>query len=563
MLLGESVNFDAVVIGAGVTGMYQLFRLRELGLSVRGFEKNGDVGGTWNMNRYPGCRLDSESYTYAYSFLKDLLAEWDWREEFAAQPDLNEFFSRAADRMDIRKNIQFNTVVVKAAYDERNNHWELELDNAEVVTCRFLLTCMGVLSNPITPKFKGMELFRGKSFHSYYWPHAQEGFGGKHFDFAGKRVGVIGTGATGVQIISEVAKTARELFVFQRHPNWCAPLCNAPIESERMADIRERYQEIFDKCNSTWGGFKHDFQYGKVSEHTKSERDAILEDLYARPGFGIWLGHYADLFTDKQANATISEFIAKKIRSRVKDPKIAEKLIPKDHGFGLKRVPMETRYYEVFNQPNVHLVDILENPIEEITPEGIRTVADHYDLDVIIYATGFDAIVGAFKAINIHGRGGKTLKEEWAEGPFTYLGLQVPGFPNLFTVLGAHNGATFCNVPRCAEWQADWVSNFFEYIVEHGVETVEADRKAAETWTTHCYEVVKDSLFPGFTHSYFFATFGSGERRRERFLFYFGGNPLYRQKCGEVVAHGYEGFILKRSGVPETRSDAREGAAQI
>ncbi len=555
MSRSEAADFDAVVIGAGVTGMYQLYRLRELGLNVRGYEKNGDVGGTWNMNRYPGCRLDSESYTYAYSFLKDLLDEWDWREEFAAQPDLNEFFSRAADKMDIRKDIQFNMVVAKAVYDEARNLWELELDNAQVVTTRFLITCMGVLSNPIMPKFKNMDLFRGRSFHSYYWPHERDGFGGKQVDLTGKRVGVIGTGATGVQIISEVAKTAGELFVFQRHPNWCAPLCNAPISSERMADIRRSYGEIFDRCASTWGGFKHDFQYATVNDHSPEEREALLEQLYAQPGFGIWLGHYADTLMDRDANNITSDFIARKIRSRVKDPKVADKLIPKDHGFGLKRVPMETRYYEVYNQPNVHLVDILENPIEEMTPQGIRTAAEHYDLDVIIYATGFDAIIGAFKAVTIHGRDGKTLREEWADGPFTYLGLQVPGFPNLFTLLGAHNGATFCNVPRCAEWQANWVTDFFKRIVEQDIVRVEAEQQAAEAWTEHCYDVVKGSLFPSYTHSYFFQAFGAPDKRQDRFLFYFGGNPLYRQKCNEVAANGYAGFVMASSG---TRSERLE-----
>jgi cyclohexanone monooxygenase len=557
----KSIDFDAVVIGAGLTGMYQLYRLRSLGLKVRGFDKNGEVGGTWNMNRYPGCRLDSESYTYAYSFLKDLLEEWDWKEEFASQPELNEFFSKAADKMDIRKDIQFNTGVVNAIFDESRNLWELELDNADVVTCRFLVTCMGVLSNPIMPNIKGNELFRGRSFHSYYWPHEKNSFGGKQVDFAGKRVGVIGTGATGVQIITEVAKTAGELFVFQRHANWCAPLCNTPIEPDRMANIRQNYAEIFATCDATWGGFKHEFRYGSVKEHSKAEREALFEQLYNEPGFGIWLGHYLDTLLDKDANAIISEFMEKKIRGRINDQKIADKLIPKDHGFGIKRVPMETNYYEVYNQPNVHLVDIMENPIEEITPEGIRTTAEHYDLDVIIYATGFDAIIGAFKAVNFHGRGGKTLKEAWADGPFTYLGLQIPDFPNLFTVLGAHNGATFCNVSRCAEWQADWITAFFKHIVETGTELVEADPEAAEAWTEHCYEVVKNSLFPGYTHSYFFQAFGSAEKSRDRFLFYFGGNPLYRQKCSEVASNGYEGFNLTKAAQSEEAMQVPESVA--
>lgn len=544
MAENSELDFDVILIGAGITGMHTLYELRQLGLRVHAFEKNGDVGGTWNMNRYPGCKLDSESYTYAYSFLPDLLQEWDWSHEFASQPELNEFFSRAADKMDVRKDVTFNTRIVKAIFDDRENTWTVELDNAEVFKSRYLVTCVGALSNPNMPKFEGMDLFRGEAYHSYYWPHERNGFGGQKVDFAGKKVGVIGTGATGVQIISEVAKTAGELYVFQRHPNWCAPLCDKPIDPERMADIKARYQEIFDKCEATNSGFQHDFMYETAEGTTHEEREALFEELYNQSGYAIWVGHYADMFTDPKVNAYITDFIAKKIRERVKDPMIAEKLIPKDHGFGLKRVPMESFYYEVYNQDNVHLVDIKEDPIVEMNPDGIRTESAQYDLDVIIYATGFDAIIGGLKQMDIRGIGGKTLKEAWADGPFTYLGLQIPEFPNMFTLIAAHNGATFCNIPRCSEAQVGWVTDLFQYMADHGIERIEADEKAAEEWTQHVYEVASKTLLTTMTQSWFWGEFGKGAKRGHKLLVYNGGNPAYRAKVEEVKAKGYEGFIM-------------------
>lgn len=540
------LDYDAIIIGAGITGMNMLYRLRKLGLSVRVIEKNGDIGGTWNMNRYPGCRLDSESYTYAYSFLPELLQEWDWTHEFATQPQLMEFFSKAADRMDVRKDISFNTRVVKAIFDNDGNDWTVELDNAEVVKSRFLFTAVGALSTPNMPKYPGMDLFRGETYHTYYWPHDRDGFGGKDVSFEGKRVGVIGTGATGVQVIQEVAKTAKELFVFQRSPNWCAPLCNIEIDPERMADIKKRYHEIFAHCESTNGGFQHDFKYESTEGTTHEEREALFEEMYNQPGYAIWVGHYGDTFTDEKANGYITDFIARKIRERVKDQAVAEKLIPKDHGFGLKRVPMETNYYEVYNQDNVHLVDIKENPIEEMTPEGIRTTAELYELDMIIYATGFDAIIGGLKEMDIRGIGGKTLKEAWENGPFTYLGLQIPEFPNLITLVGAHNGATFCNIPRCSEAQVGWVADMFAHIVENGIERVEADEKAAEEWTQHVYEVADATLLTTAKNSWFWGEFGKGPERGHRLLVYNGGNPAYRERVDQVKADGYAGFIMRQ-----------------
>lgn len=546
MTESRTIDHDVIIIGAGITGMYMLYRLRKLGLNVRIVEKNGDVGGTWNMNRYPGCRLDSESYTYAYSFLPELLQEWDWTNEFATQPELMEFFSKAADRMDVRKDITFNVKVVRALYDDSDNTWSVELDNAEVLRSRFVLTAVGALSTPNMPNYPGMDLFRGETYHSYYWPHERGGYGGKDVSFAGKKVAVIGTGATGVQIIQEVAKTADQLYVFQRSPNWCAPLCNKPITPERMAEIKARYREIFDKCESTNSGFQHDFMYESSEGTTAEEREALFNELYEQSGYAIWVGHYADIFTDPKANGYITDFIARKIRERVKDPKIAEKLIPRDHGFGLKRVPMETKYYEVYNQPNVTLVDVREDPIVELDPDGIRTTAAKYDVDMIIYATGFDAIIGGLKEMDIRGVGGKTLKEAWFNGPFTYLGLQVPQFPNFFTLIAAHNGATFCNIPRCSEAQVEWVAEMFRHIVEEGIDRVEAEEQAAEDWTKHVYEVANATLLTTATNSWFWGTFGKGAERGHKLLVYNGGNPAYRQKVEEVRRNGYEGFIMRQ-----------------
>lgn len=540
----SKLDVDVIIVGAGLTGMYLLWKLRKLGLSVQAIEKNGDVGGTWNMNRYPGCKLDSESYTYAYSFLPELLQEWDWQREFATQPELMEFFSRAADKMDVRKDILFNTSVTKAVFDAKENSWTVELDNAQVLRSRWVLTCVGALSNPNKPTYPGMDLFRGESYHSYFWPHERNGFGGKQVDFTGKRIGVIGTGATGVQIITEVAKTAGQVTVYQRHPNWCAPLCDKPIEPERMADIKARYQEIFAVCESTNSGFQHDFMYETAAGTTAEERDALFEELYNQSGYAIWVGHYGDMFTDPVVNSYISDFIAKKIRQRVKDPLIAEKLIPHDHGFGLKRVPMESQYYEVYNQPNVRLVDLNETPITEMTSEGIRTSTELHELDIIIYATGFDAIIGGLKAIDFHGLCGKTLKEAWENGPFTYLGLQIPEFPNLFTMIAAHNGATFCNIPRCAEAQVNWVTDLFAHIVENGVERVEAEVSKAEEWTQHVYDVANQTLLTTATGSWFWGEFGKGAARGHKLLVYNGGNRTYRAKVAEVEAHGYEGFVM-------------------
>jgi cation diffusion facilitator CzcD-associated flavoprotein CzcO len=381
-------QYDAIIIGAGISGLYQLLRLRQLGMTVRVFEAGTGVGGTWYWNRYPGARFDSESYSYSYSFSEELLQEWDWSEHFAGQPETLRYLNHVADKFDLRKNIQFRSRVTSAHFQDAANSWDVTLEDGSQARSRFLITAIGPLSAPTMPTIPGVDTFKGQSFHTARWPH-------EPVSFEGKRVAVIGTGATGVQTIQEVAKTAGSLTVFQRTPNWCAPLLNSKIDAAEMAKIRANYPEMFKRCRETFACFIHTLDPRGTFEVSDEEREATYERLYATPGFGIWQGNFRDMLTDRKANALISDFVARKIRQRVKDPAVADKLIPKNHGFGTRRVPLETKYYEVYNQDNVTLVDILETPIERITPTGVKTSAAAYEFDLIVYATGFDAITGS------------------------------------------------------------------------------------------------------------------------------------------------------------------------
>ena len=545
-LKASAVDFDVIIIGAGISGMYQLYRLRELGLSVRVYEAGTGVGGTWYWNRYPGCRFDSESYSYGYSFSDELLDEWDWSEHFAAQPETLQYLNFVADKFDLRRDIQFESRVAKARYKESNYYWEVELEDGSTQRAKFLISATGPLSAPQMPVINGIDTFAGEAYHTALWPHDPNGFGGrKDIDFSNKRVGVIGTGATAVQLIQEVAKTAGELFVFQRTPNWCAPLHNSPITEDEQRKIKASYADIFKRCNETFGAFLHKMDSRSALEVSAEERKAFFEKLYNEPGFGIWLGNYRDTMTDTAANDLLSEFIADKIRERVTDPVVAEKLIPKNHGFGTRRVPMETRYYEVYNQDNVALVDIKASPIECVTPEGIKTGDDVYPLDMIIFATGFDAVMGALNRIDISGRGGQKLKDKWANGPRTYLGMQTAGFPNLFTLVGPHNGATFCNIPRCIEQNVEWVTDAIQYLRERECGHIEPTVEAEDAWTVHVDETAAGTLFPTADSWFMGINENIPGRQKRTFLLYAGGAPLYKEKCDEVAAKGYEGFIIQ------------------
>ena len=536
-----SKQYDAIIIGAGISGMYQLHKLREQGLSVKVFEAGSGVGGTWYWNKYPGCRFDSESYTYGYSWSDEVLQEWNWTERFAPQPETERYLNFVADKFDFRKDIQFDSKISKATFDEANSQWEVELEDGNTARAEFLISATGPLNAYTLPRIPGIDSFKGDWAHTARYP--KEGFGGKGTDFSGKRVGVIGTGATGVQVIQEVAKTADSLTVFQLAPEWCAPLKNSPLDQSEMDDIKANYKKIFAECNETFGAFHHKFDERSALDVPADEREAFFEMRYDEPGFGIWLANFRDIMTDRKANDLITDFVARKIRSRVNDPKTAEDLIPKDHGFGTRRVPMETKYFECYNQDNVKLVNLKETPIEAITPTGVKCSDKDYDLDIIIYATGFDAVTGSLKRIDITGKGGQKLTDKWADGPRTLLGMQAAGFPNLFTLVGPHNGATFCNIPRCIEQNVEWVTDAISYMKKKDLHQMEPTLEAEDAWTAHVDETAEGTLFPT-ADSWFMGVNLNDPTKKRTFMLYAGGQREYKARCNEVAENDYKGFVL-------------------
>ncbi len=530
-----ATRYDAIIIGAGMSGLYQLYRLRQLGLRVLVLEAGTGVGGTWYWNRYPGARFDSESYSYAYSFSPELLAEWDWGEHFAGQPETLRYLNHVADRFDLRRDIQFRSRVVSAHYQDAARRWDITLEDGQCVAARFMITAIGPLSAPTMPTIPGVDSFKGQSFHTARWPH-------EPVDLAGKRIAVIGTGATGVQTIQEVAKTAGHLTVFQRTPNWCAPLLNARISPEEMVRIRAGYPQMFQRCQETFGCFLHTPEPRGTFEVSDAEREAFWEKRYAEPGFGIWQGNFRDILTDRKANAALSDFVARKIRQRVKDQTVAEKLIPKNHGFGTRRVPLETKYYEVYNQDNVTLVDLLATPIERITPTGIKTSDADYAFDIIIYATGFDAITGSFDRIDIRGAGGRRLKDKWQGGPMTYLGVMVDGFPNMMMLIGPHTALG--NIPRSIEYNVDWVTGLMRHARDHALTRVEATEAGVISWTDHV-KALGVGLLSNEVDSWMTGVNRNVAGKQVRIINrYSGSAPDYRAKCDAVAAKGYEGVTL-------------------
>ena len=530
-LVEEVDQFDVIILGAGVTGLYQLYRLRQLGLSVRVFEEGGGVGGTWYWNRYPGARFDSESYTYGYSFSEELLQEWDWKEHYSGQPENERYLNYVADKFDLRRDIQLNAHVSTAVYDERLNRWQVQTEDGQQAAAQFLITAVGLLSARYVPDFPGLEVFEGDWCHTNRWPH--EGM-----DLAGKRVGVVGTGATAVQLIPEIAREVAHLTVFQRTANFCAPLRNGPIDPEWQREIKASYPEIIKKCMETPGSFIHQFDPRSALEVSPEERLAQYERLWAEPGFKKWLANFHDVMMPGEANEDYAEFFRDKIRERVKDPVVAEKLVPKDHMFGSKRLPCETGYYEVYNQDNVLLVDVREAPIERIIPNGVKTANAEYELDVIIFATGYDAVTGSLTRIDIRGEGGQTIKDKYAAGPRTFMGIQSAGFPNLFSI----NAASVGNFVRAAEPLVEWVSDCICYVREHQFTRISATPQAEEAWTKHIAEVSAGSLRTK-ADSWFVGANIPGKARV--LLLSPDSAPVMRAKRAAVAANGYEGFSLQ------------------
>ncbi len=549
----SQTHYEVIVIGAGVAGIYQIKRLADLGIDATVLEAAPDLGGTWYWNRYPGARFDSESYTYGYSFSKELLNEWHWKERFSGQPENLRYLNYVAEKFDLRRHMQFNCRVEAMAFDEEENLWRLSLDDGRELTCRFVMMALGLLSTPTYPRIPGMERFKGRSFHTFHWPH-------EPLDLSGKRVAVIGTGATAIQVIAEIADKVGQLTVFQRRPNWSAPLNNGPISEAEMADIRARYEEIFAACARSPGGFEHEPDRRGFYEVSAEERRALWDRLYDEPGFGIWLANFREIFMDEAANAELSAYIAERIRGRVKDQAVAEKLIPKDHGFGVQRVPLETRYFEVYNRDNVELVDISETPIEAVTETGLRTSARAFDFDIIVYATGFDAITGAFDHIDIQGAGGQRLREKWAEGPSTFLGLMIHGFPNLFMAGGPQSGSASTNYPRGIETAVNWCTDLLQHIRARGHVRAEATAEAEARWTAHVTKMYASMLmrkakswFTGYN-----SNVPGHEQGKIRYFVYNGGAPKYVARIEEVAAMGYEGIDFSPASAPAARAPAVE-----
>jgi cation diffusion facilitator CzcD-associated flavoprotein CzcO len=534
----HSPDYDAIVVGTGVCGIFQAYRLQELGFRWTAIERGADVGGTWYWNRYPGCRFDSESETYGYLFSRELFQEWTWKERFAPREETERYLQHVVEKYGLRRHMQFNCTVTSARWDEDCRFWKVALSDGRSLSTRFLLTALGFLSAPTLPRYPGVDRFRGASFHTYHAPKDP-------IDYRGKRVAVIGTGSTGVQVICEIADKVASLTVFQRRPNWCAPLNNAAFTVEETAELKDRYEETLEACRATPSGYFHSTVPTCTFEVPKTEREAFWEKLYAGRGFGVWLGNYKDVLTDPAANAEYSKFIANKIRQRIKDPALAEKMIPTDHGFGTRRVPMERSYYEAFNRENVELIDLEATPIKQITEAGVETTTKQFPFDIIVYATGFDAIIGSYEKLNVVGRDGLRLMDKWKDGPRTVFGIAVPGFPNLFTLAGPQSGSVATNFPRGIEDAVNWSSNLLAYLRNRGCTRIEAAEAAEVQWLAEVQKWSKRILF-GQENSWFTGYNTNVDRKRaDAALIYAGGQIRYRKILAQQADSGYPAFDLQ------------------
>ena len=532
----EAQAYDAIIVGAGFSGLYQLHKLRdELGLRVKILEKGGEIGGTWYWNRYPGARCDSESYYYCYSFNKEIEQQWEWSERYPEHSEIRRYLNFVADRLDLKRDVQLSTEVSGARFDEKRNHWLISTKSGELFEARFLVTAVGCLSTANVPKIPGLESFKGEWYHTGAWPI--EGV-----DFAGKRVGQIGTGSTGIQAAPVIAAEAAHLTVFQRTANYSIPARNRPMSADEIREIKATYPEIWQKARDATNGHPFDVPTRSALSVSDEERDAIFEQAWERGGLRF-RASFNDVLTNKAANDTASDFLRRKIREVVKDPEVAERLTPRDHGFATKRPPIDTAYFETFNRENVLLVDLKSEPIVAITGNGIRTTERDYELDVIVFATGFDALTGPLLALNIEGENGLTLASAWAEGPRTYLGLQTPGFPNLFMITGPGSPSVLTNMPVAIEQHVDWITECIRHMRDDGLERIEPNAEAAETWVEHVNEAANATLLPMASSSWYLGANVPGKPRV--FMPYAGGMARYAGICKDVAQDGYRGFALR------------------
>jgi cyclohexanone monooxygenase len=530
---GPISQLDAVVVGAGFSGLYMLYRLRESGLAVRVFEAGEGVGGTWYWNRYPGARCDSPSVHYSYSFSPELEQEWEWTERYPTQPEILRYLNHVADRFDLRRDIQFNTRVVAASYDDVTKRWLIETDRGEQVSTRYLITAVGCLSTPNAPRFRGLEAFKGEVYHTGRWPH--EGV-----DLTGKRVGVIGTGSTGIQAIPRIARQAAHVTVFQRTPNYSIPARNRPLEPEEKAHIKENYRTLRQRDRESPAGLSISYNPQSALAVSPEERQRKFEEVWQIGGTQM-LGAFSDVTVNLEANTYLADFVRAKIGEMVHNPEVARKLMPHDHPIGTKRICIDTEYYETYNRENVSLVDVRTSSIQEITPTGLRTQDAEYELDVIVFATGFDAMTGSLFNLNIRGKNGESLREKWAAGPRTYLGLMSAGFPNLFMITGPGSPSVLSNMTTSIEQHVEWITDCIRYMQEQHFSQLEPEVEAEDAWVTHVNEVASRTLYP-LANSWYLGANIPGKVRI--FMPYVGGVGNYRIKCQEIADKGYKGFIL-------------------
>ncbi|GHE79834.1 cyclohexanone monooxygenase [Amycolatopsis deserti] len=537
MVSPEPPTQDAIVIGAGFAGLYAVHVLRnQRNLRVIGFDAAGDVGGTWYWNRYPGARVDIESVHYSYSFDDELQQEWHWTERFPAQAEILSYLEHVADRYDLRRSFRFNTRITSLTWDDAESLWTATTSTGQTHRARFVISGAGTLSVPKKPEFPGVEDFAGEVLMTGNWPHHE-------VSFAGKRVGIIGVGSSGLQAISEIAKTAGHLTVLQRTPNYATPIGNYPTRPKEEAAEKADYRAIRDASRNHFLGVPYSDVQPSALAVSPEERRQVFDDRWNRGGFRLFIDSFGDILFDKAANDTIAAYIRDRIRERVHDPAKAELLAPEGYPYGTKRPPLETDYYEAYNRPNVDLVDVKDNPIAAVTPTGVR-LADgtEHDFDMLILATGFDACTGPLLAMNITGRGGLRLADHWADGPQTYLGLMAAGFPNLFMITGPQSPSVLYNMPLAIEDHVDFTVAALDHLRENGLDVIEPEPEAERAWVAHTNELAEATLLPDSPTSWYMGNNIPGKPRRV--LVYLGGAPAYRAKCDEVVAAGYAGFTL-------------------
>jgi len=531
-------TLDAVVIGAGVAGLYQLHRLREMGMKVRAFDTASGVGGTWYWNRYPGARFDSQAEIYQYWFSEELYKSWQPSERFPAQPETERWLNYVADKLDLKKDIQFSTRIESAHYDEADNLWTISTSRGDTIRAQFLIACCGMLSAPLADRFPGQSDFKGQIYHTGLWPKTP-------VDFKGKRVAVIGTGATGIQVIQTIAPEVGSMEIFVRTPQYVIPMRNPKYSAQDWENWGLKFHELKKRVRETFAGFDYDFDAGPWAEKTPEERTAVLERLWEDGSLSLWLASFPEMFFDEQVSEVVSDFVRDKMRARLKyDPTLCKLLIPTDYGFGTHRVPLENKYLEVYLQPNVKTVDCKKTPIKRIVPEGIETADGQvHPVDIIVLAVGFDAGSGALSRIDIRGRGGRSLKDQWSKEIRTAMGLQVHGYPNLFTT-GAPlaPSAALCNMTTCLQQQVDWISDCIDYARKHGKTVVETTREFEDAWVQHHDETAAKTLVVK-TDSWYMGSNVDGKPRR--LLSYIGGVGNYHAKCDEEARTGYPGFAMQ------------------